>query len=88
MSNEEMIKEMSLKEFRDSGLLWYINQQLHLFGVALTVEINDNNEPIRLYPARCKFRGFSEEVNTNGYKKVSKYLNQHSEELLKDCDDE
>lgn len=37
MSNKEMIKEMSLKEFRDSGLLWYINQQLHLFGVALTV---------------------------------------------------
>ena len=87
MSNEEMIKEMSLKEFRDSGLLWYINQQLHLLGVALTVEINDNNEPIRLYPARCKFRGFSEEVNTRGYKKVAKYLNQHSEELLKDCDD-
>ena len=87
MSNEEMIKEMSLKEFRDSGLLWYINQQLHLFGVALTVEINDNNEPIRLYPARCKFRGFSEEVNIRGYKKVAKYLNQHSEELSKDCDD-
>lgn len=87
MSNEIMIKEMSLKEFRDSGLLWYINQQLHLFGVALTVEINDNNEPIRLYPAKCKFRGFSEEVNTRGYKKVTKYLNQHSEELLKDCDE-
>ena len=87
MSDKKMIEEMSLKEFRDSGLLWYINQQLHLFGVALTVEIDDNNEPTRIYPAKCKFRGFSEEVNTNGYKKVTNYLNQHSDELLEDCNE-
>lgn len=83
-----MIKEISIDEFRNSGALWWINQQLHLFGMAIAVETNGNNEFIRMYPVRCDFRGFSEEANTKNYKKLTSYLNNNIEELLKDCDDE
>lgn len=80
-----MLKEMDLNEFRESGLLWMINQQLHIFGVALTMEFEDG-KPIRLYPAECKFRGFDEKTNDNGYKKVSQYILDNADRLLKECD--
>lgn len=83
-----MIEKISIKEFKDSGALWWINQQLHLFGMAIVVEMDDNNEPTKMYPVRCNFRGFSEEVNTRNYKKLTNYLNDNVEDLLKDCDDE
>lgn len=79
-----MTEEKQWKEFRDSGLLWFINQSLHLFGWAIVVELVDG-EIIRAYPARVKFRGFSEDCNTNGYKKVSQYLQQNIDELEKEA---
>ena len=83
-----MIKKISIEEFRDSGALWWINQQLHLFGMAIVVEEDDNNEFTKMYPVKCSFRGFSEETNTKNYKKLTNYLNNNIEKLLKDCDDE
>ena len=62
-----MITEKSWKEFKDSGLLWFINKTLHVFGWAIVMEMNkETNEIVRAYPARVKFRGFSEENNTEG----------------------
>ena len=75
-----MVEEKSWKEFRESGIMWFINQTLHLFGWAIVVEIEDG-EITRAYPARVGFRGFSEEINTDGYKKVSKYLKENAETL-------
>ena len=81
-----MVEEMNIDDFRNSGLLWFINQQLHVFGVALVVDVDDEGKAIRMYPGRCKFRGFSEESNTRGYTRLSKYMVEHAEELLKDCE--
>ena len=81
-----MVEEMNIDDFRNSGLLWFINQQLHVFGVALVVDVDDEGKAIRMYPGRCKFRGFSEESNDRGYKRISKYMVEHAEELLKDCE--
>lgn len=75
-----MIEQKSWDEFRDSGLLWFVNQNLHLFGWALAYE----PETKKVFPARCKFRGFSERINTEGYQKVTKYLNESMSELLED----
>jgi hypothetical protein len=79
-----MVHEKSWKEFRESGLFWLINTTLHTFGWALVAEFEDN-EIKRVYPARVKFRGFSEDINTDGYKKVSKYLKENVEELEKEA---
>lgn len=81
-----MLEEIKLEDFQDTGLLWMINQQLHLFGMALVIEYDEESKVNRMYPAKCKFRGFSEESNTNGYRKVTKYMLNNSEELIKDCE--
>jgi len=79
-----MIKEKSLKEFRESGLFWLVNNTLHVFGWALVMDLEDG-EYVRMYPARVKFRGFSELINTDGYIKVSKYMKENAEELEKEA---
>lgn len=81
-----MNNEISIKEFRESGALWYINQQLHLFGMAITVDADENGEPTRMYPTRCKFRGFDTNTNDKGYKRMTYYMVKNADELLKDCD--
>lgn len=72
MSNKEenMLIRKSYKEFKDSGLMWFTNTILHMFGWAIVYD-NDTKE---FYPARCKFRGFDEKSNDKGYRNVSKYL--------------
>ena len=36
------------------------------------------------YPVRTKFRGFGEEINTKGYMKVTKYLKENIDDLIKE----
>lgn len=69
-----MLKEKSWEEFRETGMLWWINTILHVFGWTITYAIDEKGNIVRVYPARCRFRGFSEDLNTEGYKKVSKYM--------------
>ena len=78
-----MIEYKTWEEFRNTGLMWFVNTTLHMFGWALVYD----TESKTVYPARCKFRGFSEDVNTDGYKKVSSYLKQNIEELAKETNE-
>ena len=83
-----MIDKKDWSEFRNVGLLWWINMILHTFGWAIVYEFNDEQEIINVYPARVKFRGFDEQNNSKGYTKISKYMNNNALELLKECEDE
>ena len=76
----DMITEKSWEEFRDAGFLWLINQTLHLFGWAIVVDM-ENGKISRAYPARVRYRGFSEKHNDIGYQKVSKYLKENIDEI-------
>jgi hypothetical protein len=89
MSDEElvMVEPRPWQEFRDTGMLWWINQQLHMFGWAVATELDEEGNVISTFPARVKFRGFSEEINTRGYIKVSKYLQENILELLQEAKD-
>lgn len=79
------VNKKTWKEFRATGLLWFINQQLHLFGWAIVVDVDLNNDKVReAYPARVVYRGFAEGVNEDGYQKVSKYLKDNIDELEKE----
>ena len=80
-----MLDKRDWQEFRSSGLLWFVNSILHLFGWAITVEINDDGSITEAYPARCKFRGFDEANNTMGYQKVSQYLKDNIDDILKEA---
>lgn len=82
-----MLEKKSWEEFKETGLLWMINSMLHLFGWCIVFEYDDiTNEIVNVYPARCKFRGFSEDINTKNYKKITEYLSKNSNELLEDFD--
>ena len=78
-----MLSKKTWKEFKDSGLLWWINMILHTFGWAIVMDV-EAEEVVDVYPARVKFRGFSESINTDGYIKVSKYMEENSCDLLKE----
>ena len=54
-----MINKISWKEFKDSGMLWWINMILHTFGLAIVLDMEDG-EIKNVYPARVKYRGFGE----------------------------
>lgn len=82
-----MVNRKSWKEFKDSGLLWWINTILHTFGWAIVFDVEEDGTISEVYPARVKFRGFSEDVNTEGYKKVSKYLVGEVTELAREANE-
>lgn len=79
---QEMVREMTAKEFSDSGALWFINQTLHLFGMAITWDPDTGV----LTASWVKFRGFGEKNNTAGYRKLTEYMKANVSKLLEDCD--
>lgn len=79
-----MIKAKTWKEFRETGLLWWINTQLHMFGWALVYDYHEDGNLNGVYPARVKFRGFSTKQVEKGYKMVSSYLKENIDELEKE----
>ena len=81
-----MINKKTWKEFRDSGLLWWINTMLHTFGWAIVFDFEDG-EIKNVYPARVKFRGFGEKQVEEGYVKVSEYLKENVDDILREAKD-
>lgn len=75
------------KEFKNSGLLWFVNSILHVFGWNIVLEM-ENGKVLKAYPQRTKYRGFSEKSNTKGYINLSQYIKDHADELLKEAKDE
>ena len=82
-----MVEKKTWKEFRESGFLWWINMILHTFGWAIAVDVEDDGSISDAYPARVKYRGFEEENNTKGYRKVSQYMLDNAEQLLKEANE-
>jgi len=83
-----MIQEKAWNEFQNAGLLLFINQILHIFGWAIVFQVNDDNVIEKVYPARVKFRGFDNDSVSKAYLKLSTYMNENSEELLKEASSE
>lgn len=79
-----MINKKSWEEFRNTGLLWWINQILHTFGWAIVFDYEDDLLK-EVYPARVKFRGFGSKQIEEGYIRVSEYMKENCEELLKEA---
>ena len=81
------LKRKKWKEFRESGLLWWINMILHTFGWAITMTLDEEENVIDVYPSRTKYRGFPEESNTKGYKDITNHLHQNIDELKEEVED-
>lgn len=80
-----MVERKTWEEFRDSKLGWFVNTILHAFGWAIVFEVDFDSSIGDVYPARVKFRGFSEKINTEGYIGLSEYMKENCEELLKEA---
>ena len=62
----EEVKRSTWQQFRECGMLWWINMILHTFGWSIVLAL-DGDIVKDAYPARVKFRGFSTKNNTEGY---------------------
>ena len=67
-------------EFRDSGLLWWINRQLHLFGWGIYFDYDDTGL-LCVRPEKVSFRGFSLESEDKGFKKLTAHLKENIKRL-------
>lgn len=81
-----MIREKTWEEFMNAGMLWLVNTILQVFGWSICVD-TECGEVLRVYPARVKFRGFPEEVNTSGYIELAQYMKANAEEICKEAEE-
>lgn len=80
-----MVDKRTWDEFREAGLLWFVNMILHAFGWSICVDIGDDGLVSSACPARVKFRGFGDEINDMGYKNVARYLLENAESIYDDA---
>lgn len=78
----ETMQLISITEFKDSGMLWLINGLLQTYGMSIVWD----KEADELKPAIVRYRGFSEEANSKGYKKLTAYMIENAEQLAEDFD--
>lgn len=79
--NSENISKKTWSDFRSTGLFAFINSILHAFGWVIVIEVDDNGKVITTFPARTKYRGFSEEDQDEYYKNIGQYLADNATEL-------
>jgi len=81
--NDPMVNRRTWEEFRQAGLMWWVNRMLHLFGWALVVQQDEATAGIlEIYPARVAFRGFVDASEERGFRRLSAYLEGCSKELV------
>ena len=74
-------------EFKNTGLLLFVNTFLHIFGWAICVVTDAADQVIAVYPARTRYRGFLEESQSNAYVKLSEYIHKNHKALLDEARD-
>jgi hypothetical protein len=79
----EVMDRKTWEEFRENGLLWWVNRVLHIFGWAIIFKYSKDNL-LEVYPARVKFRGFTEEIEKEGHKQLTDYLENNIEDLSRE----
>lgn len=73
------------EELRSSGLLWVVNSFLHLFGLCLVYDFDDETKELnRVFVSHTRFRGFSPECNDRGYKHVTEYMKNNADRLYRE----
>jgi hypothetical protein len=80
------MNEKSWDEFRQAGLLWWVNRMLHLFGWSIVCETGDDGRVVRTFPAQTAWRGFERHVEESGFKTVTYHLAENMDRLKTECD--
>ncbi len=69
-------QEMSLEEFMNYGLLFYINLILQPMGISLLMRIDNKGKPKKIVPVRTELRGYGgyEFDAQKHYEAIAKYF--------------
>ena len=52
------MEKRTWEEFAGSGVLWFVNRLLHVFGWSIVLEYDENDRCVDAYPARTRVIGF------------------------------
>jgi hypothetical protein len=80
-------KKQSWEAFRETGLVVFVNQFLHIFGWAIAFGMDHEGNIHEVFPMRTRFRGFTHEDQAEAYKKVSVFMKNNAETLLEETND-
>ena len=83
-----MTEKRSWQEFREAGLLWWVNRALHVFGWAIVVQVDEKGDVTDVYPAVCGYRGFGEESEERGFARLRRWMQKHADKLVERLDTE
>lgn len=73
--------------FRNTGLLWFINRMLHVWGIAIEYEM-DGDRVISVRPELVDYLGFDRETEVSGFLKLRGYTALVGKELFEDIAEE
>jgi hypothetical protein len=76
-----MLERRTWEQFRETGLVWWVNRLLHVFGWVLVMNFDESGDLTEVYPARTAFRGFDEGTETREHLKLHKYLTHNAGQL-------
>ncbi len=79
-----MIRRKTWEEFQECKLLWWVNRLLHTFGWSIVIQMEQDGSISDVFPARVKFRGFSEKDEEEGFIGLSQYLKTAVDELAEE----
>ena len=81
-----MLDQKTWEEFQSTGLLWLVNTFLHTFGWTLMAQVDDDGNIIGGVPCRTDYRGFTTDINDEGYLKVTDWLKENIDMLEEDVE--
>lgn len=65
-------------EFRETGLLMFVNIFLQIFGWSIVIEYNPIDNPMensyKMYPKKVNYAGFTKESQDRNFEKIWKYM--------------
>lgn len=77
--SDNNVKFISPREFLESGALWWINRQLHLFGMAVYY-IEHEDGKCELIPGMSEDLGFDRIYEENGFRKLRHFMHGAKDE--------
>ena len=81
-----MLDQKTWEEFQSTGLLWLVNTFLHTFGWTIMTQVDDDGNIIGGVPCRTDYRGFTTDINDEGYLKVTDWLKDNIDMLEGDVE--
>ena len=80
------LERRSWTEFKEAGLVWWVNRTLHLFGWCIVFEFDEGD--FTVYPARTDRRGFPSDTEARGFRKLTRHLRDNAHRLAEDVVDD